>query len=98
MDDTLDAALEKIFIRGETGRPSDAERPAGATAVSALAPMSGRETVEDLAKLARQHYERAIEAQRNGDWAQYGDQIRQLGAVLSRMSGTPAPPAAMPKK
>jgi hypothetical protein len=39
-----------------------------------------------LAAQARQHYDRAIEAQRAGDWARYGEELKQLGAVLERLA------------
>jgi hypothetical protein len=38
-----------------------------------------------LAAQARAHYERALQAQRDGDWALYGEEIRKLGDVLERM-------------
>ena len=41
--------------------------------------------METLAGEARGHYERAIEAQRAGDWAKYGEEIRLLGQALERM-------------
>jgi uncharacterized membrane protein (UPF0182 family) len=31
------------------------------------------------------HYQRAIDAQRAGDWAKYGEEIRALGQTLERM-------------
>jgi len=99
MDETLDAAIEKIFRKGVVIRPPDAEPlPAGAEA-TAIAPLTGRESVEGLAELARQHFERAIEAQRSGDWARYGEEIRQVGEALARMTNRPgvAPPEP-PKK
>jgi uncharacterized membrane protein (UPF0182 family) len=34
---------------------------------------------------ARGHYDRAVEAQRNGDWAKYGEELKRLGDVLARM-------------
>ena len=34
---------------------------------------------------ARGHYDRAIAAQRAGDWAKYGEEIKALGEVLERM-------------
>jgi hypothetical protein len=40
---------------------------------------------------ARQHYENALAAQRTLDWTRYGEEIRQLGDLLSRM-GTGAAP------
>ncbi|MBA3269887.1 MAG: hypothetical protein H0T71_05200, partial [Acidobacteria bacterium] len=38
-----------------------------------------------LAAEARAAYDRAIAAQKAGDWARYGDEIRQLGEILQRM-------------
>jgi uncharacterized membrane protein (UPF0182 family) len=34
---------------------------------------------------AQQHYDRAISAQRAGDWAAYGREIKALGEVLARL-------------
>jgi uncharacterized membrane protein (UPF0182 family) len=31
------------------------------------------------------HYQRAIDAQRAGDWAKYGEEIKALGQTLDRM-------------
>jgi uncharacterized membrane protein (UPF0182 family) len=102
MDETLDAAIAKIFSKGVIIRPPDSERPAGGTPAPPIAPMTGGESVETLAARAREHFDRAIEAQRNGDWAQYGEEIRLLGAVLTRMSAKPAAappePPEPPKK
>jgi uncharacterized membrane protein (UPF0182 family) len=44
-----------------------------------------------LAAEAQRHYARAIEAQRAGDWAAYGEEIKQLGATLDRMRGAQDP-------
>jgi uncharacterized membrane protein (UPF0182 family) len=38
-----------------------------------------------LVRQAQQHYDRAIAAQRSGDWATYGREIDQLGAVLTQL-------------
>ncbi len=38
-----------------------------------------------LAAEAQAHYERAVAAQKSGDWATYGEELRQLGQVLERM-------------
>jgi hypothetical protein len=98
MDDTLDAAIGKIFSKGVIVRPPDADVQTAGTIGPPIAPLTGSESVEALAARARQHFDRAIEAQRNGDWAQYGDEIKQLGAVLGKMSATPAAPPEPPKK
>ena len=35
---------------------------------------------------AGQGYQPAIEAQRDGDWARYGEELRRLGEVLERLA------------
>jgi uncharacterized membrane protein (UPF0182 family) len=57
--------------------------PTGAPAPAAGSPPA------DLVSQARAHYERALEAQRAGDWARYGEEIRRLGDVLSRLAAAP---------
>jgi uncharacterized membrane protein (UPF0182 family) len=100
MEDTLDAAIEKIFRRGVVfQRPQAEELPGvGSPPVPAT---TGTETVEALADLARQHYDRALQAQRDGNWAVYGDEIKQVGAVLELLAqksrATTAPPT-VPRK
>jgi uncharacterized protein len=47
-------------------------------------PAASAETAA-LAEQARGHYDRAIQAQREGNWALYGEEIRKLGEVLQRM-------------
>ena len=89
MEETLDAALTRLF--GERGLApvapatlvADAARePASATG-SMSAPAS--EGTGSLASRAQDHYTRAIRAQRNGDWAQYGAELERLGAVLEEL-------------
>jgi uncharacterized membrane protein (UPF0182 family) len=36
----------------------------------------------DLLREAQTHYDRAIAAQRAGNWAEYGREIDQLGAAI----------------
>ena len=90
MDETLDRALAVLF--GAAPRaPIEEELPAAARPAPVVgapppprpAPVSG-----DMAALltqAREHYDRAVAAQRAGDWARYGQEIEQLGAILRRM-------------
>ncbi|MHB0981516.1 MAG: UPF0182 family membrane protein [Thermoleophilia bacterium] len=44
-----------------------------------------------LAVLAQQHYEAALAAQRNGDWAEYGRQLDELGRVLQALETAAGP-------
>jgi uncharacterized membrane protein (UPF0182 family) len=74
--DSLSAAgLEPSVVGGGLQPvPSAGAAPAGA------APPSG--AVGELLREAQSHYDRAIAAQRAGNWAEYGRQIEQLGAAL----------------
>ena len=45
-----------------------------------------RGAASGIAALAQQHYERAMQAQREGDWARYGEEIKQLGELLKQMN------------
>ena len=58
------------------------------TTSAAPAPAAGpatSESWEQLAGEARAAYHHAIEAQRAGDWAKYGEELRALGEALERM-------------
>jgi uncharacterized membrane protein (UPF0182 family) len=89
MEPTLDAALARLF--GETlERAAPAAAQPAATATSAKAPETA--DVNALVAEARTHFDRAIAAQRQGDWATYGEELKRLGEVLDRAS------ARLPKR
>ena len=48
--------------------------------------MASPPAIQALAAQAREHYQRAIQAQRDGNWALYGDEIRLLGESLQGMT------------
>jgi uncharacterized membrane protein (UPF0182 family) len=77
MEETLDAALERIFPSGK-GLPG----PAAGSPPAAVRADSG---FANLAARAQEHYQRALKAQRDGDWALYGEEIKRLGEVLELM-------------
>ena len=83
MEETLDASLERIFPAGtRVPQPS----AAGTAAPAAPTPVEAASTdIAALAAQARDHYQRALQAQREGNWALYGEEIRKLGEVLERM-------------
>ena len=89
MEETLDAALERIFPgggdRARAEQAIEAGTPAEPGAPGAPPPPPGGEDVTTLAAQARAHYQRALQAQREGNWALYGEEIRKLGDVLERM-------------
>ena len=38
-----------------------------------------------LASVAREHFDRAMNAQREGNWALYGEEIKKLGEIIRKM-------------
>ena len=65
--------------------------PLAVTGAAATAPTGGPALsdaeLQTLAAEARSRYQAALAAQRAGDWARYGDEIRKLGEVLERLGG-----------
>ena len=91
MEATLEGALSRLFGSGAGAPPAtlpigtliaDAESPRPAPAAPAA-------QTGPLVSQAANHYRRALEAQRDGNWAQYGAEIEQLGIVLEQMSSGP---------
>ncbi len=78
MAETLEGALRNLF--GVAGGSA----PVVASADSSPAKQSTAPT--DLIREAQQHYDRARAAQRNDDWATYGEEMRKLGDVLRRIA------------
>jgi len=79
MEETLEASLERIFggkVPGPTNKPAAITAPelteAGEVAESS-----------DILLQAKEAYDRALQARRQGDWASYGEEIRKLGAILN---------------
>ena len=46
---------------------------------------SGKPSLKTLAKQARDEYDAALDAQKNGDWKGYGDHINKLSGYLDQM-------------
>ena len=92
--DIDEAGLARLF-GGAGAQPAtttqaapDAGQPAGqGPSATPVAGPAAAESLDTLAVEAQRHYARAIEAQRAGDWAGYGEAIKQLGATLDRMRG-----------
>jgi uncharacterized membrane protein (UPF0182 family) len=83
MEETLDAAIDRLFPGGRSRQaPAHAAPQATAPAEVTSTPAAD---LAALAAEARAHYERALQAQREGNWALYGEEIKQLGAVLQKM-------------
>jgi uncharacterized membrane protein (UPF0182 family) len=97
MEPTLEAGLTRIFgppsgkegmtvarSEGATGAPAVSPEGAQPEAAAAGAPAAPG-GVSDLAAEARATYDRALAAQKAGDWAKYGEEIKRLGELLAKM-------------
>jgi uncharacterized membrane protein (UPF0182 family) len=93
MENTLDAALDRIFGRGVAERLQPSALPAAVEFEPAFA-----ESPADLIALAREHYQRAMQALRDADWALYGEEIKALGEVLDKLAGQSEPPKNAPTR
>ena len=91
MEPTLDQAVARLFGQGpatspragDQGHPAKTE--ATGTAPAAGGPTTSSPSWERVAADAREAYQRALEAQRAGDWAKYGEEIKRLGELLERL-------------
>ena len=83
MAETLDGALSELF-GGSTA-------PRGKVAATAAAAPGEGAALQALITEARQHYENAMAAQRGGDWARYGSEIKLLGDLLERIGAARRP-------
>jgi hypothetical protein len=84
MRETLDGALTDLF--GGSAEPGG--QPAGQP-VAAEVVAGGTRTdsgFHALAVEARRRYQAALQALRQDDWARYGEEMRQLGALLDQLA------------
>jgi uncharacterized membrane protein (UPF0182 family) len=94
MAETLNQALMQIFGRSIASALAPDRLQSSATSVVQASseipdvvpgePMN--ETMTELAAEAKTHFDRALKAQRDGDWATYGDEIKKVADVLDRMN------------
>jgi hypothetical protein len=111
MDETLERALSKIFpveageasaqraaLAATAAAPSQAPAPEPGMAPSppAAGPGAPAVTREELIAAAQGAYKRAVQAQRDGNWAEYGLQLKQLGELLDMLARTKPAAAGAP--
>jgi uncharacterized membrane protein (UPF0182 family) len=84
MRETLEAGLATLFGGDVPREPTALPAPAR-DSTAAAAPVPTAPSNADLIAEARTHYDRAIAAQRSGDWAAYGREIQSLGEILRRL-------------
>jgi uncharacterized protein len=91
MENSLQAALLKVF-----GQQSGTVQTPGGVATDTNSALTATGQSADAAS-AQKLYLDAIAAQRNGDWATYGQKLQQLGAILQRLAASESSKTA-PKK
>jgi len=95
MEETLDDALRLLFGSAEPPPRAPAtvavvaDLELGRPSAVPLPPLRAAVAAGPLVSQAGEHYRRALEAQREGNWAQYGAEIERLGEVLERMGLEP---------
>ncbi len=94
MEETLEASIAKIF-GSAVPENTDVGGTAPAVASAAGPPQPALRGAANLLQEAGEAYDRAIQAQRQGDWAKYGEELKKLGAVLENLKQNAA---GAPKK
>jgi hypothetical protein len=90
MEPTLEAGLSRLF--GGQERRQQPATTASASQTGGPAPPAEAADVTALLAEARAHFDRAVAAQRQGDWTTYGEELKRLGESLERAS------ARLPKR
>ena len=80
MEETLDAGLTQLF----GGAGAATREPPRAAGAANAAPATNAQAA-DLARRANESFRRAVEAQRAGDWALYGEELRRLEDLLRQL-------------
>jgi hypothetical protein len=96
MAETLNQALAQIFGPAVSAALSPDRLQSSATSVveasSAIPeapsaePQNQSQTMTELATEAKTHLDRALQAQRDGDWATYGEEIKKVGDAIDKMN------------
>jgi uncharacterized membrane protein (UPF0182 family) len=86
MEPSLAAALNVIFggQSGETPETAGATSTAGPAAISQTS-KTVPSSLENLIQQANEHYEKAQQDLRQGNWSGYGQEIQKLGQILKQM-------------
>ena len=81
MEGTLEAALNRLFPPAAASGASIA----GNTSLSSPPPRFAATDDEDsLGPIAHGHYQRAVQALRDGDWVRFGEEFKKLGDTLEQ--------------
>ncbi len=89
MEETLEEGLEKIFGK-ETVTPKP-ETPIPTEPTEPTVPTEESSDINQLIARANNVFERSIEAQKQGNWAEYGKLIEELEGILNRLNELKSP-------
>ena len=96
MEETLDLALGRLFGPGRERTPGTLPAGAVVAGLGTQPPADPAATTANAlggtgppAAQASAHYRRALQAQRDGNWALYGQEIEALGEVLAQLDTAP---------
>ena len=87
MESSLEASLNAIY-GAQLKRPPSAPGATPSVPVDSRPqppPAAGSTQVAALAREAQDHFDKALERLRAGDWSGYGSELQQLGSILKRM-------------
>jgi uncharacterized membrane protein (UPF0182 family) len=89
MEETLEGALARIF-QGDRSTPPPPEPSSTQTSAPSPASEATKSVASsELIRQARETFDRATQAQRQGEWAKYGEEQKRLGAILEELSKNP---------
>jgi hypothetical protein len=89
MEPTLEEAVARIFSRTGSGETFTEQLSGEGTAVPARTEDSGE---GNLVNQLRDAFDAATQAQRQGDWAGYGEELKKLKAVIEQMEKSAGSP------
>jgi len=84
MEETLEASIARIF-GGQMLKPQLLANAAVMEITAGNESVAATEGV-NLVQQARDAYNQAVQAQRQGDWAKYGEELRKLGIILDNLN------------
>jgi uncharacterized membrane protein (UPF0182 family) len=83
MEPTLDASLARVFGNAPPSGAAPADQIlSGIPRTDATRSTDGVQ----MNAQAKMHYDRMLQAQRDGDWARFGEELKQLGSVIERLA------------
>jgi uncharacterized membrane protein (UPF0182 family) len=85
MAETFQQGLAELFGGTAETEAPPALRTAAAATQGATSTSTATSRIADLIREANAAYERATNAQKNGDWATYGTAIKRVGELLDEL-------------